>query len=241
MTHRLLPGHRQVDGPARVAAAAAGLGLGVVFGVTARIRRSKPLHPLGVLRHGVLAIEAPGDRTGVPLLDEVGEHPCLVRMSRATGLPAPLPDIHGLALRLTERGDVSDLLFAGTGDGRLGRFLLVPRFGAGDGPLTTLLPMRAPTGALLLGVFPEVTEASGEPPQRYAVRSARATTGWVHRGTLRLGAQAEQDPDPPLRFDTVLHPLPGLEHYPVIRLLREPAYSAARRGWRSDGGVGHRP
>lgn len=219
----------------------AGLGLGVVFGVTARVRRSKPLHPRGVLRHGVLAIEAPGEPTGVPLLDEVAEHRCLVRVSRATGLPAPLPDIHGLALRLTEVGDVADLLFAGTGDGRVGRFLLVPRVGPGDGPLTTLLPMRAPTGPLLLGVFPHGRQPDGGPPERYAVRSARPDSGWVDRGTLRLGAQVEEDPDPPLRFDTVLHPVPGLDHYPVVRLLREPAYLSARRGWRSEGGAGLGP
>jgi hypothetical protein len=210
-------------------ALAGGAVLGATFGAVAVLRGSKPLHPVGVLRHGTLSIRPGAASTGVPLLDEPGEHECLVRLSRATGLPAPLPDIHGVAIRLEAQGDPADLLFAGTGQGRLTRHLLVPRRAAGRGPLTTLIPLRSAHGPLLLGLFPEPGEDAE--PGAFTVRVSRPGGPWQSRGRLWLGATVTGEADPPLRFDTVLHPVLGLDHYPTERALREPAYAAARRGW----------
>src|SRR3712207_8796467 len=41
---------------------------------------------------------------GAALLDQPGEHEGVVRLSRGAGLPEPLPDVEGLALRLPGLG-----------------------------------------------------------------------------------------------------------------------------------------
>src|SRR5690606_19509666 len=82
------------------AAGAIGAVLGTTFAVTARIRRSKPLHPVGVVARGVLTVAPGTERSGSPLLDEPGEHACLVRASYAMGTGPRLPDIEGFALRV---------------------------------------------------------------------------------------------------------------------------------------------
>lgn len=209
---------------------AVGVPLGLLFGAVALVRRAKPLHPKGVLRPGVLEITQAQEPTGVPLLDAVGRHPCVVRTSRATGLPAPLPDIHGVAVRLQLDGQVADLLFAGTGTGTWGRHVLVPRTAAGRGAATTLIPARSPRGPLLLGLFPD-RGVDEQDPRGFSVRICRPGGPWHERGHLTLLAQRPGETDPPLRFDTVTHPVPGLDHYPAVRSLREPSYALARRGW----------
>ena len=66
-----------------------------------------------------------------------------MRKSRAVGLPAPAPDIFGLAIRVpTGGGGHGDLLFASTGLGRLTRFTLTAAWMLYGRPLTTLLPYR---------------------------------------------------------------------------------------------------
>jgi hypothetical protein len=54
-------------------------------------------------------------RWGVPWLDDPGTDVGIVRFSRAAGLPAPVPDVLGLALRLGAAGRQHDLLLATTG------------------------------------------------------------------------------------------------------------------------------
>jgi hypothetical protein len=157
----------------------------------------------------------------LPLLARPITHSCLVRWSRAAGLPAPLPDVEGMAIRFDN--PTADLLFAATGTGRLSRFLLVPRLSGGHGPQSTLLPVAAGQGPLLLMVAPL---DDGEPPSRWELAVAGAASDWESVGTLRV----EWGPDRPTRFDPVQHTLPGTEHYPLVRALREPSYALARRG-----------
>jgi hypothetical protein len=146
----------------------------------------------------------------------------LVRHSRAVGLPAPMPDIFGLALRVpTESGRHGDLLFASTGLGRLTRFTLTPSLSPYARPLTTLLPYRTPEGAVLLAaVFrDEVTVALA-----WAARSG----SWHHFGELSLREDPVEEADVPVSFDPVSNTLPGLETYDWVRRLRQPAYRTAR-------------
>jgi hypothetical protein len=52
-------------------------------------------------------------------------------------------------------------------------------------------------------------------------------------GRLTLGAALTPEDDPPIRFDPIENPVPGLTNYPAVTRLREPAYAAARRLWPS--------
>lgn len=204
-------------------AGAAGAALATAAGALGAVRPSaKPLHPGGdlvdgrVTRHGT---PLHAERTGVPWLDEAGEETVLVRVSRAVGLPRAIPDIHGLALRVPHDAGVGDLLLAGTGMGRLTRFLLEPGLTIASRPLTTLLPYRSPTGAVLVGARP-----TGR--TRFELVWARPTGGWTPFGLLAVASGPADDPT--VSFDPLLHTLPGLDHYPWVRRLREPAYATAR-------------
>jgi hypothetical protein len=202
---------------------AAGTALGAVFRTVGEIRPArKPLHPRGELRRAHLHRDGSEERVGVPLLDESGVDVVTARVSRAIGLPGPpLPDIHGLALRVPlADGRHGDLLFASTGLGRLTRFVLAPARDRSMRALTTLLPYVTPTGPLLLAATPQRGEC-------YDLLWARPRGPWHPWGRLVLDAC--WDGDPLLSFDPVVNAFPGLEHPSWARRLREPAYAQARR------------
>lgn len=216
------PTLRTLTGLAAVPGALGGGLLALTFGATALVRGTKPLHPVGQVGTAVLDITDPLPGLGVPLLAEKRSHTALVRWSRATGLPAPLPDVEGFAIRFDD--PTADLLFASTGTGPLSRFVLVPRAPGSHGPQTTLLPVASEGGALVFRLTPEA--GTGEPPTRFALSVATGTGDWVAVGSL----DCVWGPDRPTRFDPVEHLLPGTAQYPVVRVLREPSYFLARRG-----------
>lgn len=190
-------------------------------GVLARLRPAdKPLHPHGKV-HLALLRRHPGSTTGAAFLDEGGSDEVVVRLSRAVGLPEPVPDVNGLALRVpTIRGEHADLLLATTGHGRWTRFLLAPRTRLTDGFFSTLIPYRAPTGPVWLGAK-FVGEAT------WQLVWARPGTDWTPFATLEL--TIESDRDFLLSFDPTRSTPPGLEIYEWHRRLRAPAYETARQ------------
>ena len=231
MAHTATPHARSV--PSRLGAAAGaapGAVLGAVFGAAALVRRTKPLHPAGRVGEGTLRITAPQGELGVPLLAGEGSHGCVVRWSRAMGLPSPAPDFEGLAVRFHH--PTADLLFASTGTGAITRFLLVPRPAGSHGPQTTLLPVATAAGSLIFrvtpaeGAFGDAATSADEPPSRFDLAVAHSGSGWTTVGVLDV----VWGPDVPMRFDPVENQLPGTEQYPAVRALREPAYFMARRG-----------
>lgn len=184
------------------------------------LHRVKPLHPDGELFHATIArLGAPGLNAGVPWIEAAGESPAIVRISRAIGLPDPLPDIAGLAIRIDPAEHAADLLLASTGTGRLGRFVLQPRRPGATGTLTSLLPYRTSAGPLLLAASPA---ADGG----YELAWALGTGPWRTFALMHLGASYDGDPD--VSFDPVLNVLPGLAQYDWVRRLREPAYRESR-------------
>src|SRR5919107_276680 len=82
-----------------VAGVAPGAVLGAVFGAAAVVRRTKPLHPQGNVGEGTVEITAPQPDLEGPLLAKADRHRCTARWSRAIGLPSPMPDFEGLAIR----------------------------------------------------------------------------------------------------------------------------------------------
>ena len=185
----------------------------------------KPLHPVGVTLVGRidrsgLAQLGSGPLSGVPWLDETGQDDVLVRLSRAIGLPAALPDIHGMAIRVVSGEHPGDVLLASTGWGRLGRFVLTAGRRPGSRPLTSLLPYRTPAGPVVLGA-----RATG--PASYELFWARYNDDWRRFANLEL--TGEQAVDQEISFDPVRRQIPGLAQYPAVVRLREPSYRRARR------------
>ena len=218
--------------PSRLAAtaralpgAAAGAALGAAFGLAARVRRNKPLHPAGSVGGAVLDVTTATPDLGVPLFSEAGRHDCLVRWSRSAGVPAPLPDVEGLALRIRDAGAgrPADLLFASSGAGTVTRHVLSLRAPRGHGPMSTLLPVVGATGSLMFLVEPLDDE---DPPVRWRLSAADTGSEWRAVATVSV----TWGPDQAVRFDPVENQLPGTRQYPLVAMLREPAYLMARLG-----------
>lgn len=199
---------------------AGGALMAAAFGLAARARGTRALHPVGVCGSGSLAV-LPGPRSGVALLDDPGPHPCLVRWSRATGRREGR-DIEGLALRL-EGAAAGDVLLASTGTGVVGRHVLTVRDLHHHGPMTTLLPLSTRRGPLLLRLDP-VTQA--DPPTAYRLLVAAPGRPWHERGRLEI---TWTDRDCTRRHDPVGHPPAGSWTHPLWARLRDPSYTASQQ------------
>lgn len=208
---------------ARLLGAVPGAALATAAVVTGALRRTKPLHPLGLVGDGTLVLQ-PSAPSGVALLDDPAEHSVLVRWSRAVGLEADKPDIEGMAIRFTIGGEPADLLFATTGDSKVGRHLLVVRSPGSSATFTTLLPVATPAGSLLLRLQPS-DAWTDRPPSRWALSWSRVGGEWHSAATLTI---EWRDRDENVRFDPIQHELPGTRQYAVVTTLREPAYAVAR-------------
>jgi hypothetical protein len=192
---------------------------GVIRGVAAARPGGKPLHPQGEVRRGRLVRHGLASPTGSEWLDEPGEDDVLLRWSRAVGLPAPAPDIHGLAIRVLQPyGEHGDLLFATTGWSRPIRVLLLPGLSR-ERPMTTLLPYAPPNGAVVLGARPSGAITT--------LHVASPLGEW--REFAELHESDERADDEPIRFDPVLNTLPGLPFPRWVNRLREPSYRTARK------------
>lgn len=179
---------------------------------------ARPLHPEGeVLRATWSVTEDAAAPVGVPVCDQQGTWTCVVRRSRAIGLPAGMPDIEGIAVHIGGPSG-GDLLYAGTGSGRVGRHLLVPRVSAGT--CSTLVPMATSTGPLLLRLVPHDTAAT-----TWGLSWSRPGGRWRTFGTLSIDADAA----PAHPFDPVDELPLGLSQYRTMALLRRPAYVQAAR------------
>jgi hypothetical protein len=209
--------------------AAGGAVLGGVFGALARLRHGKPLHPHGTVYDAVLRRTGAPEPWGAEWLDAPGEDRALVRVSRAVGLPRPLPDVLGLALTFSgPAGDRHDLLLATTGLRPGARFVLLPRRDPFAVAYGSLLPYRAPRGLVLLAAVPVAGVGAGAGAS-FRLLAAAPAGRWRGFATLDLTGPAGPAPDRPVRFDPVRHVLPGLAWPPALARLREPAYAAARR------------
>ena len=206
-------------------AACAGWALGGAFFLLGKARGRKALHPRGEVLQGLIGRHGSASRTGVFWLDEAGTDHVAVRFSRSVGLPAPYPDILGLALRIpTEPGQFGDVLLATTGTGLLGRYLLWPARRHGVRAYTSLFPYRTPAGPLLLAAIPTPRN-----PQEYELAYSPLRGPWLPFGKLEVTQTTYRGHDLDLSFDPVLNVVPGLETYDWAAQLRRFSYAASRR------------
>ncbi|WP_228404096.1 SRPBCC family protein [Pseudarthrobacter sp. L1SW] len=248
MTDHLLKDQPATGGALSTTAGGAFAGL---FRLLKLARPDRPIHPDGVGLAGFLVRPgspgSPGESSGLDWLDAPGTDTVEARFSRSAGLPQGLPDILGLALRVTSSGGAdgdntpggrpgggatgpADVLFASTGWRLPGRFLLQPKLDAASATLTTLMPYRGLKGPVLLGLrtkqLPDGSLASGE--WVLGLYWAKPTGPWRRCGELRLRA-APEPRDTPLRFDPLANRPPGAQTYAWTRRLRERSYLAAQR------------
>jgi hypothetical protein len=145
------------------ATAALGRPVAGVFGVVARLRSGPAIHAVGTSYRGTVTV-AGGLDLGLPLFDEPSEYQVLVRLSRSVGLPQPLPDVHGMAIRF-DADPPQDLLLDSNGAGPVTRHLI--RFGRSvvAGSYGTLIAYRAGSRLVHIGAFADGAR-SGQPPEK---------------------------------------------------------------------------
>jgi len=224
---------RSTPSSASSASKVGGALLRVTFAAVARLRPTeKPLHPRGFTVGATIRRTGLSPGVGVPWIDAAGDDDVRVRVSRAIGLPAPWPDIRGLAIRVPTGPDThGDLLFATTGRSSLGRFVLLPARTSFSQTYSTLFPYRTASGPLLLAAQPDGPEA-------FILSCASPRGTWRTFGRVRLeststSTSTESEVGP--SFDPVLNTLPGLDYYQWAGNLREGSYRAARSSRRADG------
>jgi hypothetical protein len=206
-----------------------------VFAALLRVRRPRPIHPRGRILEGWITWLPRAATSGIGWIDAAPPAPqrVIARLSRSLGLPDPLPDVIGLALRVDHEGRPADLELASTGLGIPSRFLLIPRRSPSRTPLTTILPYRGEDGPVLVAAR---TLGSSLPASGPALDAALASDGWRLRlyhaaptglwhpfAEVSLRASDSAD-DARLRFDAGRHPLPGSREYEWVRALRDPSY-----------------
>jgi hypothetical protein len=199
------------------------------------MRGTRLFHPRGVVFHATFTVTGT-QRHSVPLLDEPGEHPALVRLSKATSTPRGLPDVLGLAIRIHNAGGEAvplDLALATTGSRPGLRHLLTPRrdFAA---TYTSLLPYHVGTQHRLVAALPtdpdrhipaDLTTLPDAVPLAFRIMVADLTGPWQQVATLTLTRRGTDDP----RFDVTANALGQFHPHGWLNRLRGPAYRASQR------------
>jgi hypothetical protein len=163
---------------AHLLAVAGGSTLGWLFDMAALVRHGKPLHQHGVVLDAVVHRARGPARWGAAWLDEPGEDHGIARLSRAAGLPGPIPDIMGLALAISGPvGTRHDLLLASTGLGRLSRFMLTPRRDPASACYSSLFPTPRPAAQYCWPRSRPGPQAGKSPPSRGTPPARRYGSG----------------------------------------------------------------
>jgi hypothetical protein len=236
------------------AAAAAGPVVAAGFYALAALRRRHSLHPTGVGFQGWLRV--PNDspaRSGVPLFQSGATHPAILRFSRGAGLPEPLPDALGVAIKLPDAhgpGVDQDLLLTSSTDRPLLRRLLFPARSFVRGAFSTALPYDLGSERVVLLLVPVPTSAgrsageAGHHPVggalaelraiaadslKFQLRTARSLGRSQPLATVTVGPPLSADQTEALRFNPWTTG-PGIRPSGWLNLLRDAAYQASQRG-----------
>jgi len=230
--------------------------LAALFHLLARLRRGRSLHPVGVGYRGRLEITAGAGRfAGAELLAPGAGYDALVRFSRGAGLPEPLPDALGVAVKLPDAygpGRAQDFLVTSSADLPLVRRLLfpgrsflgrsfssaLPYLVAGRRVVTVLASRRGPwprTGRALADL--QVAAATGE--LVYELRLAGSLGRSRTVGRLTVGAPLGRRDSAALRFNPWTGG-DGLVPVGWLNRLRRPSYAASQQGGREGGRPGQR-
>jgi len=184
------------------------------LGLATALRGARVFHPHGSSYRATVTVTG-GRSTGARLLDEPAVHEGVVRLSRGVGLPAPLPDVDGLALRLPGLGVAAaplDLLINSAWRYAFAPSVLAPTWSA-------VLPHRTGSGRLvLLGARPH--------DGGFALLVASPLGRWQPWGELTLGSAFDGEH---LAFAPTIG-AEDLQHTALFRALRSRSYDASQAG-----------
>jgi hypothetical protein len=208
-----------------------------VAGLTARVfaglsgsRDKRPFHPRGVALAGTAELAPDG-----AALARSSPAAVVVRLSRGIGLPHPLPDFNGVAVRFVDahgEGCHQDVLLVSAPRFPVARHLLVPVPSFSWSGFSSVLPYRTDAGLVLLGAEPLAAPGTpdqwdGGAPLRLRLLVAPLLGPWRPAADLTLTARLDDEEAEKLRFDP-WHPGPGLVPAGLLNRLRVPAYAASQ-------------
>jgi hypothetical protein len=183
---------------------------GAVFGALSQIRRKRIFHPRGEAYR--VTVDAPG----LPRLNS-GDGGGVVRFSRGLGLPDPLPDILGIALRTNGQ----DLLMVTSGSRPGARHLLLPTRSWTALPYSTLLAYRLEDRTVMFGA------RMNDDRRRFTVLMAEPTAPWDEIGTVTVEHRLPDEESEALRFNP-FHCGAGIEPVGPLNRLRRGAYAGSQ-------------
>jgi hypothetical protein len=224
--------------------------LAAAFRLLARLRGGRALHPVGLGFRGRLEITPAARRwPGAELLAPGAGYDALVRFSRGAGLPEPLPDALGVAVRLPDAygpGRPQDFLVTSSADLPLARRLLFPgrsflrrsfssalpyRVG-GRRVVTVLTPRPAPNGApwpRTGRALADLSAAAASGRLAYELRLAGSLGRSRPVGVLAVGRPLDPAATAALRFNPYTTG-PGIRPVGRLNRLRRPSYRASQQG-----------
>lgn len=232
------------------AAVAAAPAVAAGFSLLAGLRRRRSLHPSGTGYHAWFRVD--DGRPAVPLFRSGAAQPALLRFSRAAGLPEPLPDALGVAVKLPDAygpGADQDLLVTSSIDRPLLRRLLFPATSFVRGAFSTALPYQLGDQRVVLLLVPALPDGGlpdGAVPRRrgalaeldaavaaglqFQLRTAGSLGRSQPLATLTTGPPLPTEQTEQLRFNPWTTG-PGIRPIGWLNLLRDTAYRASQRGW----------
>jgi hypothetical protein len=208
-------------------------------------RGRRIFHPSGIAYAGSLTPLRDAD-----VFSRGGERRVLLRFSRGLGLPGPLADFLGLAVRIEGDGpgnEQQDLLLASSLPGRVGKFVLWPAETFFETTFTTVLPYESPRGRVLVGArvegpsrrrgyaLRELDERVRAGGVRFTLAVARVGEAWREDASVTVLERLPQSAAERLRF----HPWRSagdLRPAGLVNALRGPAYAGSQRGRAARGG-----
>lgn len=172
------------------------------FQALSALRGRRIFHPFGVAFDATLDVTDPQDN-GTALFSSPGRRRAIVRISGGAGVPRPLPDNFGIALRVLDAygsGEHQDLLMNVSGTLPGARHLLLPAFTVTDGHYSTVLPYRIGTMIGVVGAKPVLADDAAAPATledlvadaeagrlRFEVVVASLVGPWRRIGDIELG------------------------------------------------------
>ena len=214
------------------------------------MRSARSLHPDGIVFEATVDVERTArGLAGAPLFSSSGSHAAVVRLSRSIGLPQPLPDLHGLTVRVVDahgKGEHQDFPMISSLDGAVLHHLLLPSRGFFSLPYSSVLLYRIGDAVRLVGAlqrtqvigggtdFEQLLRTTASREVRFALAVAEPLGRWQPIAELRLGGRVHGPDAERLRFNP-WNTGGGIRPVGPLMGLREAAYRESQRGWAHDG------
>ena len=211
------------------------------FEVLSRVRGKRIFHPHGI---GFRATFQPAEEAGAafrPLAQ--GSREAIVRVSRGLGLPEPLPDFFGFAVRLPDvhgAGRHQDFLLASGSARPVLRHIVLPTFGLGCRSFTSLAPYVLDDRKVVVVAIADpgtprldlgTLRSQGAADTVVRLGFATSAGPWEHVADIVLHDRLPVGETEPIGFNPV-HTGGGLELAGLINRVRLPAYVGSQKGRR---------